>query len=204
MNRRQFLVAATCVPALGTLAGPVRAGPDRIGADERVLGDAGAAITVIEYASLTCPYCARFHIEVLPLIKRNWIDTGRARLVYRHFPLDGLALRAALVADAMETDRRFFDFVATLFETQAEWTRADDPLEAIAAKARVVAGSSVRVAAALHDEKAMDAVLAQVVEARDGFGVKATPTFIVDGRVLVGLPTYEELERVLEAALSAR
>src|SRR3990170_8669679 len=69
--------------------------------DDRILGDAAAPVTILEYSSLTCPHCAAFHRETLPRVKTEWIDSGRARLVYRHYPLDQVALRAAAAANCV-------------------------------------------------------------------------------------------------------
>jgi protein-disulfide isomerase len=73
--------------------------------DDRVLGKADAPITIIEYASLTCPHCAHFTVDVLPKLQQKWIDTGKAKLVLRDFPLDEPALRAAMVARCAPPDK---------------------------------------------------------------------------------------------------
>lgn len=204
MNRRQILTTlpalALLPPLLGGLAATARAEPAQTREGDRVLGAAEAPLTIVEYSSLTCPHCARFHREILPQVKEEWIETGRAKLAYRHFPLDGLALRAAMVADAMPSDRAFFAFVEVLFDTQAQWSRAQDPLSAVAQHAQLAGLGPGRVDAALADEPAMNAILEKVVEARDVFDVNSTPTFIVQGRKVVGVSGYEEFARALEAA----
>src|SRR5438067_2761676 len=81
---------------------------------DRILGKADAPVTIIEYASLTCPHCAAFEKEMLPKIKSEWIDTGKAKLVFRDFPLDGSALKAALVARCAPPER-FYGFIGILF-----------------------------------------------------------------------------------------
>lgn len=202
MKRREFLLSATGLPLLGELARPSRRAAAMTGGEDRVLGAADAPITVVEYASLTCPHCARFHNEALPRVAKAWIDPGRARLAYRHFPLDGLALRAALIADAMPEDRLFFGFIATLFETQAQWVRADAPLDVVASKARDAGMSREQVDGALRDEAAMNALLGKVLDARNSYDVRSTPTFIINGRKFVGVSDYGEFVRALEAASS--
>ena len=74
---------------------------------EHVLGNPDAPVTIIEYASLTCPHCATFHNETLPEIKKSLIDTGKAKLIFRDYPLDGVAVRAAAVAQCAGDDRYF-------------------------------------------------------------------------------------------------
>src|SRR6185312_15839778 len=97
---------------------------------DHVLGKADAPITITEYASLTCPHCAEFDRDTLPKIKKNWIDTGKAKLVYRDFPLDQLALRAAMLARCAPPDR-YFAFINTLFQSQDTWARSSDPEQAL-------------------------------------------------------------------------
>src|ERR1700756_4098478 len=74
---------------------------------DHVLGREDAPVTIVEYASLTCPHCARFHETTLPRLRAAWIDPGRAKLVFRHHPLDRAALDAAMLADCMPADRFF-------------------------------------------------------------------------------------------------
>ena len=93
-------------PASGqaVAAGQTENLPMELAEDDKVLGSAEAPITIIEYASLTCPHCASFHTETLPTVKSDWIDTGKAKLVYRDFPLDGAALAAAVIAHCAPAD----------------------------------------------------------------------------------------------------
>src|SRR5213082_3021993 len=87
---------------------------------DRVLGKADAPITIVEYASLTCPHCAHFDVDVLPKLKEKWIDTGKAKLVLRDFPLDEPSLRAAMIARCAPPDR-FYAFADTFFASQDKW-----------------------------------------------------------------------------------
>src|SRR5467141_2382373 len=99
--------------------------------DDRILGNPDAPITIVEYASLTCPHCAHFANEVLPELKKKWIDTGKAKLVLRDYPLDEPALRAAMIARCAPPDR-FYAYVDTLFAAQEKWVMAKDYREALA------------------------------------------------------------------------
>src|SRR5262249_21371307 len=84
---------------------------------EEALGDPNAPVTIIEYASLTCPHCAHFHKDVLPLLKERYIAPGKVRLVFRDFPLDQRALSAAILAHCAGPER-YFGFLDVLFQTQ--------------------------------------------------------------------------------------
>ena len=87
------------------------------------LGPKDAKIVVVEYASLTCPHCAQHHTQVLPGLKKEFIDTGKVRYIYRDFPLDRLALGAAMIARCSGRDT-FFGFIETFYGSQASWSRA--------------------------------------------------------------------------------
>src|SRR5262245_61512941 len=94
---------------------------------DHVLGDAKAPITLIEYASFTCPHCAHFHTQILPEIKKKWIDTGKVKLIYRDFPLDQVAAKAAQIAECAPSDR-YFGVVDLIFRGQSQWAAAGDPI----------------------------------------------------------------------------
>src|ERR1700746_1262485 len=104
--------------------------------DDRILGNPDAPITILEYASLTGPHCAHFANDVLPEIKKEWIDTGKAKLVLRDFPLDEPALRAAMIARCAPPDR-YYAFAETFFAAQEKWVRTTDYHEALARLAKL-------------------------------------------------------------------
>jgi protein-disulfide isomerase len=200
MKRRQILLgslamAALAVPLAGGIAGPARAQSMEIFPDDRIMGSADAPLTIIEYSSLTCPHCAALHKEALPSIKETWIDEGRARLVYRHYPLDGLALRAAAVANCIEGER-FFAFVNLLFETQQRWARAADPVQALGRTARLAGLSQGQFDSCVGDEAEMDKILTRAQHGGQTFGVESTPTLIVNGRKIEGARSFEELDEI--------
>lgn len=116
------------------VAGDARAQNDllKVRDGEHILGKSDAPNTIIEYVSLACWSCARFHLEVLPAVKKRWIDTGKARLVFRHFPIDNVAARASQLAECGPPGG-FFPRVDALFRSQDRWARAADPAAEMAA-----------------------------------------------------------------------
>lgn len=174
--------------------------PKTVGEGERVLGSADARVTILEYASLTCGHCATFHSGTLPQVKSEWIDTGKARLVYRHFPLDRLALVGAVAANCLQSDKAFFAYIGTLFEEQGSWTRAEDPVAALAQRAALAGLDRATFDACIQDQAATDALLTRVIASRDAFGIEATPTLIVNERKVEGAMPYDEFADVLEQA----
>src|SRR5258707_15596467 len=115
---RKILLFLVVVGVVGASCGLAGARADETA--DRVLGKPDAPITIIEYASLSCPHCARFATDVLPKLKEKWIDAGKAKLVLRAFPLDEPAMRAEMVARCAPPER-YYPLVETLFQTQDKW-----------------------------------------------------------------------------------
>ncbi len=202
MNRRNILLAAAAggIAALAGIwlpAGSARAGEMAIFEDDRIMGSAEAPITIIEYSSLTCPHCAAFHADALPQIKETWIADGRARLVYRHFPLDAAALRAAAIANCVEGER-YFGFLDLLFKSQKRWAKSSDPLKMLGQMARLAGMSQEKFDACANDEDEMDRILERRQDGIQTYGVESTPTLIVNGTKVSGARSFEHLERIFK------
>jgi protein-disulfide isomerase len=166
---------------------------------DRILGKADAPITIIEYASLTCPHCAHFDVDVLPKLKEKWIDTGKAKLVLRDFPLDEPALRAAMVARCAPPDR-FYPLVDTFFAQQEQWATSRDYRAALEKLAKLGGISNKEFAACISDKKLEDQVAQSRLTAAQQLGVDATPTFFVNGKKFDGAPTVEAFDKALSGA----
>jgi protein-disulfide isomerase len=205
MERRQILIAGSAALALlptgSRLLGARGALADEapVVDGERILGQVEAPITIIEYSSLTCPHCAAFHRDTLPTIKKNWIEPGKARLVYRPFPLDGLALRAAALASCVEGEA-YFGFLEALFRGQARWARAKDPTAALAQLARLVGIDQKTFDGCIADKEEMDRILKQKIEGTRAYDIESTPTFIINGRKVPGALKPEQFEKILAEA----
>jgi protein-disulfide isomerase len=195
--------AATPAPA----AGPVPAVPDTksllaVHPNDRILGNPSAPITIIEYASLSCPHCAHFENEVLPPIKKKWIDTGKAKLILRDFPLDGEALRAAMIARCASPSR-FYAFIETFFADQQNWVPAKNVDAALARLAKLGGMGQAEVDACLKNKPLEDKILESRLIASKDLHVDATPTFFINGSKFEGAPTVEAFNKLL-ADLSAK
>ncbi|MEZ5933104.1 MAG: DsbA family protein [Alphaproteobacteria bacterium] len=164
---------------------------------EKVLGDTNAEITIIEYASLTCPHCAQFHEEILPKIKAEYIETGKAKLVYRDFPLDQTALKASLLARCAP-DEQFFTFIDALFSQQPMWAKSEDPDEALANLGMLGGVSREKFAACASNEELTDYVLQVRLDGQNEFAVDSTPTVIVNGKKLAHVSSFEEVKAAVE------
>ena len=166
---------------------------------DRVLGKTDAPITIIEYASLTCPHCAHFSVDVLPKIKEKWIDTGKAKLVLRDFPLDEPAMRAEMVARCAPPDR-FYPLADTFFAQQEQWATTRDYRAALEKLAKLGGVSNKEFAACISDKKLEDQVAQSRLTAAQQLGVDATPTFFINGKKFDGAPTVEAFDKALSGA----
>ncbi len=186
-------------------AQPVQAAPETaeveaptLRDDDVFYGDANASVTIVEYASLTCPHCANFHLETLPSLKKGALADGKARLIYRDFPLDGLALRASALARCGGPDRRLA-IVELLFESQQSWARSQDPIGALAQIGKLAGLKEEQSRACMEDRGMFDRIIAEAQEGEQKHGVRSTPSFVVDRTLYRGGLTADEMNEVIDA-----
>ena len=195
IQRRPLLtLVAGQMAALPFLAAlPARA--DDAGGDPRFaprsFGSDQAPIKVIEFFSLTCTHCAAFSRETMPEVKAKLIATGKVQMIYRDFPLDRVALMAAMVARTLPPDR-YEPFVSALFASQDRWAfnRQSDPREELAKMAGLAGLSRPAFDAAIADKTLEQFVLAGQQKAEDEYHVDSTPTFVANGQTHAGEMTY--------------
>ena len=198
---RWMLTLGAALAAVVCSAGP-RAAVAQAFAEEAVLGAADAPVTVIEYASMTCPHCARFNTMALPTLKEEYIAAGKVRLIYRDFPLDELALKAAMVARCGGADR-YFGFVEAIYTQQEQWTSAPDPVAALKQLVQPGGLSSADVDACLADKKLEDAILQRQLAGQNEHEVDSTPTFVVNGENHIGMDDPDEWRQLLDPLVAA-
>jgi protein-disulfide isomerase len=196
--KQMWLVLATVASLIGGIAG-VRAAEPTVGPDDRILGQPDAPVTIIEYASLTCPHCAAFEREILPKIKTEWIDTGKAKLVFRDFPLDGSAVRAAMLARCAAPDK-FYGFIDVLFNSQDSWARGTDPTTGLERIAKLGGMSEDQFQTCMKDNAMQDKILASRLAGEKEYQIESTPTFFINGAKIVGAQPYEKFDEALKAA----
>ncbi|MBL0901391.1 MAG: DsbA family protein [Reyranella sp.] len=162
---------------------------------DHVLGTPNAPITVIEYASLTCSHCAHFHTQILPEIKKKWIDTGKVKLVYRDFPLDQVAVKAAQIAECAGNDK-YFGVLDIIFRGQPQWATSQDPLTELAKPLRIAGMGESEIKACLANDAMSNAVLNDY-KSGEALGVNSTPTLFINGQLYRGSRSVDELDSVL-------
>ena len=171
----------------------------KLTSEDRILGKADAPVTIIEYASLTCPHCAHFNVEVLPKLKTKWIDTGKARLILRDYPLDEPAMRAAMLARCAPADK-FYPFIDALFHDQQQWVMAKDYKAALQRLALLGGMSKSEFDACLANKSIEDKVLQSRLNATQQLAVEATPTFFINGIKFDGAPEEDAMDAAIAHA----
>jgi len=214
MTRRSALMAAAAT--LAVAAGPnlalAQAAPKSDGEvdmekllqpgtlEDEVEGSADAPITVVEYASMTCPHCAHFHETTLPAITEKYINTGKVRFIFREFPFDPRAAAAFMLARCAPGDK-YFAMVDVLFKQQAVWAHVQNaraPLENIA---KLAGFTQESFEACLTNQKLLDDINAVRERASADFGVNATPTFFINGKKYSGALSVEQMSAIFDALL---
>jgi len=192
------IAAATSSVALAPNFALAQAADPRLA--PRTSGQANAPVTVIEFFSLTCSHCAAFHNQVWPRVKAELVNTGRVRMVWRDFPLDGVALAAASIARALP-EERYEAFISTLFQTQDRWAFAQGrQLEELAKLAALAGMSRQTLDEVVADEALRRGILEQRVAAEREFQIRATPSFAFNGRMHNGNLPFEQFARLVQDA----
>lgn len=194
-----FLLGGLSAPAFAQAAGP--SVTDLMAANalpDIWMGKADAPVTIIEYASMTCPHCAHFHEESMPVLKSKYIDTGKVRFTLREFPFDPLATAAFMLARCSGDKRDAV--VDLLFAQQKAWAYSDKPLQGLTTLAKQTGMDQAAFDACLKDQKMYENVNA-VRDRAQKFGVDSTPTFYINGKKVSGALTPDELEKAIDPLL---
>jgi protein-disulfide isomerase len=158
-------------------------------------GNANAPITIVEYASMTCSHCAAFHHDVLPELKKNFIETGKIKFILREFPLDPLATAAFMLARELGDKRNAV--VDLLFLQQKNWAFTEKPLDGLANVLKQTGMGQERFEAVLKDQTLFDKVNKIRDRASEKFGVNSTPTFFINGDKYTGEINYADFEKII-------
>ncbi len=165
--------------------------------DDLVIGDANAPITIVEYSSMTCPHCATFHETVYPAMKSKYLDTGKAKLVFRPFPLDGYAAQAALLINCAP-DKIQMPLIDAIFTRLPTWMRDEKgPQEGLVKIAREAQISREEFAACVADEENKAWLQGHISDATEKYAVNSTPSFYINGEKVTSLRDVAELDRIM-------
>lgn len=203
LNRRQILRAGSALATLALTGGAALAAVDmtllntapEIG--DMALGDLNSKVTLIEYASASCPHCARFAEDVFPILKKEYIDTNKIHYIFREFPLNDPALAASMLIRSLPKES-YWAVTDVVFKTQAQW--APNPLEGLKNIAKQAGLSEDQFSAILKDNVLAKKIIA-VRDQGSKLGVNGTPTFFLNGEMLDGEQKIEDLRTKIDALL---
>jgi protein-disulfide isomerase len=206
-RRRLMLTAASLTGGLvvfpiltaGTRAMAQAAPATSAKVQDHPLGKADAPVTVIEYSSLTCPHCAEFQDNTFDEFKKRYIDTGKVKFIQRDFPLDRVALSAAVIAHC--AGDRYPVFVDVMFKNQRRWVTAEDPVAALKQLAMAGGLGAEKIDACLADKDMENAVLQSRLNAQSEYKVDSTPTFIINGKSYAGARSIDEFAKIIDPLL---
>ena len=200
LNRRMFALGTATLAGLSLW--PVMASaaslndPSPIG--EMALGPENAKVTVIEYASASCPHCANFYKTTFQDLKKEYIDTGKIRFIFREFPHNQPALAAFMLARCAPKDK-FFPMVDMYFEQQDKWLQA--PRDELFKIAQLAGFTQESFDACLKNEEVAKGIIS-VRDQAEGFGVESIPTFFINGEKLKGETSIEEFRKIIDPLLA--
>jgi protein-disulfide isomerase len=203
------LTIASFFAVLGGPAAPVLAQSADVALDELMAGEAlpdvalgasNAPITIVEYASMTCPHCAAFYATTFPELKRKYIDNGKVRFILREYPRDPVDAAGFMLARCAGDDKRDA-IVDLMFAQQKNWAATDKPLEALAALLKQTGMSQNSFEACLKNQDLYDKIFKVQDRAAKKFGVTFTPTFFINGKKQKGEMTPDALAKLLDPLL---
>jgi len=211
ITRRDLLIGTASFAAAGFFAGALDAlsseamaqpstllAPGPLG--DMIQGSETAPVTIVEYASLTCPHCREFAVKTFPELKKRYIDTGKVRFIFREFALNDIDLLAIVTVRCAPKDR-YFPLVETLFEKQDVWA-VNNPVPPLLGIAKQAGFSDESFKACASNQQIIDGVKAQR-ETGTKVGVNSTPTFFINGEKRVGGMSIEEMEKLIQPYLKA-
>ena len=205
IDRRTFLSALTAAalfgaPALaqGTVSVMDLHAPSALG--DKVLGNENAPVTVVEYASMSCPHCGAFHRETFDAFRQKYVDSGQVRFIFREFPLDASAFAGAMAARCAPADR-YYEVVDAYFDKQDEWLGVQDLYGAMLRIAEPFGFTRQSFEACLSNQALFEGLSAERTRASEKFGVQATPTFFINGQKREGALSLEELDAAIQPLL---
>ena len=204
MKRRELLKTGAAGLAMASGMGSMAwAQETTIEIPDMVLGDENAPVEMIEYASYTCPHCARFHADVYPQLKADYIETGKVKFVYREVYFDRFGLWASMIARCAG-ESRFFAFTDLLYAEQRSWAGSKDPAQVIdnlRTLAKTAGMNDETLDACMSDAAKAESLVGWYQTNAERDGVNSTPSFLIGGEKFANM-AYPQMKEVIEAKLA--
>lgn len=166
--------------------------------------EASVPATIYEFSSLGCSHCADFHLNMLPELKKDYIDSGKVKLVFADFPIDAKSMKGAMLARCMPADK-YFDFLSLLFKKQLTWGLSFKTEKLLTSYAELEGLSAEKAKACMEDDDAAKEIMSVRQDAMEKLQIQGTPSFLIRSdlgeEVLPGVPDYEKLKEVLNKYL---
>ena len=198
------LFALLAAVSFGTANAQDASAIDTSDVPEMSLGNPDAEVTVIEYASFTCPHCAAFHADSFKKLKADYIDTDKINFVYREVYFDRYGLWASIVARCGEgAENRYFGIADMIYENQRDWATQEDPADIVASLSKYgkTAGlTDEQLNACLSDGENAQKLFALWQQRSEADGINSTPTFLINGEKYSNMP-YDEMSAIIDEAL---
>jgi len=168
-----------------------------------VIGNEDAKITIIEYASLSCSHCADFHVNTLETLKKEYIDTGKVKMVFRDYPFNYPALLGSMVLRCIPENYRY-DYMNALFKLQTDWVNKKNKKTIQELYKIMQSGGMTKdeYDACIYNTELENEILKGVMEAQNQFNIKSTPSFIIDGKLIEGNKSIKEFRQIIDKILS--
>jgi len=175
---------------------------------DMAIGKADAPVTIVEYASMTCPHCANFYKTTFPELKTRYIETGKVRYVFREFPLDELAVAVSMIVRCVATDKatntvsgeKAMALIQVFFASQDKWATRN-PIPALQQIAKQAGLSDKAFEECMKDQKLYNDILAVRERGSKDYKVESTPTIYINGKMQRGETSIEELAKVIDPML---
>lgn len=205
-TRRQFLKTTALATAAFGLVPAVPAFAQSVDMEEllipgplgdKILGDENAPVTIVEYASMTCGHCANFHKRTWPDLKKDYIETGKVRFIFREYPLNNEAYAMSMLARCAPADK-YFEIVDIMFEQLRSGALSGEFLPALTNLSKQIGYTQESFNECLTNQGMLDALVAEQKRASDEFGVNSTPTFFINGGKHSGALSIEDMGKIIE------
>ncbi len=209
LNRRNVFATIALAVTMGLAACGADSGSSGRSAIERdddmAIGNPDAAVTIVEFASLTCPHCATFHNGIYKDIKSKYIETGKVRFVFRQFPTPPvrLAVGGEAIARCKADVDKYFAMIDVLFEKQMYWVRSQNPGQALRELAATAGISPEEFETCLADPQNITRIQEVSKHASETWGINSTPSFVINGELAQNMRSFDDFAKIIDPILAA-